>query len=62
MADEDLAIRFDSQVFKFQTLIDGGWRLTLDGQGNPDAVMKLINAKQPGIILKVVAVAIQSDE
>jgi hypothetical protein len=56
MADD--AIRFQAQVFKFQTLIDGGWRLTLDGSGQKEAVIQLLDAKQPGVLLEVAAVAI----
>ena len=61
MADE--AIRFSSQVFKVQTLIDGGLRLTLDiGQIDPAVIVALFDAKQPGIILECAAVAVNVEK
>jgi hypothetical protein len=61
MADE--AIRFSAQVFKVQTLIDGGLRLTLDiGQIDPAVIVALFDAKQPGIILECAAVAVRPDK
>jgi hypothetical protein len=57
------AIRFSSQVFKVQTLIDGGLRLTLDiGQIDPAVIVALFDAKQPGVILEVAAVAVLIEE
>ena len=57
------AIRFQSQVFKLQTLIDGGWRLTLDlGIITPETITALSDARQPGIILEVAAVAVNIDK
>jgi hypothetical protein len=53
------AIRFTAQVYKVQTLVDGGIRLTLDmPSSNVDTITKLIQANQPGILLEVAAVAI----
>jgi hypothetical protein len=57
----DDAIRFAVEIFKFQTLIDGGWRLTLDGSGQPDAVTRLLEAKQPGVILECAAIAVKPE-
>jgi hypothetical protein len=57
-ASDDYVIRFSAQIFKFQTLIDGGWRLTLDGSGDPETVVKILQAKQPGIFLEVVALPV----
>jgi hypothetical protein len=57
MTDE--AIRFTAQVYKVQTLVDGGIRLTLDmPSSNVDTITKLIQANQPGILLEVAAVAV----
>jgi len=59
----DDAIRFQAQVFKVQTLIDGGLRLTLDiGQITPETIVALFDAKQPGIVLECAAVAIQPEK
>lgn len=61
--DDDAAIRFDAQVYKVQTLIDGGVRLTLDLCATDTAViMALINARTPGIVLSIAAVAIDEDD
>lgn len=58
----DVAIRFQAQVFKVQTLIDGGIRLTLDlGAVTPEAIVALFDAKQPGVLLEVAAVAIEPE-
>jgi hypothetical protein len=55
------AIRFTAQVFKMQTLIDGGVRLTLDlVDAKPETVLKLIQARQPGILLETAAVPFES--
>jgi hypothetical protein len=57
------AIRFTAQVFKVQTVIDGGIRLTLDlNASNTDTIISLIQAKQPGIFLEVAAVAIKTNK
>lgn len=59
MSVEDEAIRFQAQVFKVQTLIDGGVRLTLDlGAGDSKTIVALFDAKQPGVLLEVAAVAV----
>ena len=42
------AIEFNAQIFKIQTLADGGIRLTVDMQENTEAAIKLIQAKQQG--------------
>ena len=54
----DNAIRFQAQIFKIQTLIDGGLRLTLDLEPAPATIVALFDSKQPGIILEVAAVPI----
>ena len=58
------AIRFSAQVFKLQTLIDGGIRLTLDlvEPIDPAVIVDLFEAKQPGIFLEVAAVAIKPEK
>lgn len=57
MTDE--AIRFQAQIFKISTLIDGGIRLTLDiGAVDPSVIVALFDAKQPGILLEVAAIGV----
>lgn len=58
---DDGSIRCDVQVFKCQTLVDGGWRVALDGRGL-DAFAKFAEAQQPGVILKLVAVAVKAED
>jgi hypothetical protein len=60
--DEPQVIRFSAQVFKVATLIDGGLRLTLDlPASDPDVIVALFEAKQPGVTLEVAAVAITAE-
>lgn len=58
-----LAIQFSGQVFKVQTLVDGGLRLTLDliEPTEPETIVKLIEARQPGIFLEIAAVAVKTN-
>lgn len=51
MAD---VIRYRAQVYKLQTLVDGGIRLTLDlvQPIDNDTIIKLLEAKQPGLFLE----------
>ena len=57
------AIRFQAQVFKIQTVVDGGIRLTLDlGAVDPAVIVALFEAKQPGVLLEVAAVAVEFDK
>jgi hypothetical protein len=60
----DAAIRFGAQVFKVQTLVDGGIRLTLDlvSPVSHEVITSLFDAKQPGVILECAAVAIRNDD
>ena len=61
--DDAIAIRFSAVVAKVQTMIDGGLRLTLDiGPIMPETIIALIDARKPGIILEVAAVAIEADK
>lgn len=62
MSDAEKAIRFQAQVFKVGTLIDGGLRLTLD-LNIPDSavIVALFDAKQPGVLLEVAAVAVKAE-
>ena len=56
------AIRFTAQVYKVQTLVDGGVRLTLDlVDAKPDTILKLIQAKQPGILIETAAVPFDTE-
>ena len=58
----DNAIRFTAQVYKVQTLVDGGVRLTLDLiDAQPDTILKLIQAKQPGVLIETAAVPFETD-
>ena len=53
------AIRFKAQVFKVQSMIDGGLRLTLDlGEVTPETIIALFEAKRPGVLLEVAALAV----
>ena len=56
------AIRFSAQVFKVSTLIDGGLRLTLDlcMPFEDKAILALLEARKPGVILECAAVAIKA--
>lgn len=59
----DKAIRFQAQIFKVQTVVDGGLRVTLDlGQVSPETIVALFDAKQPGIILEVAALAVSIEK
>lgn len=55
MADE--AIRFAAQVFKVQTTIDGGIRLTLDlGEAETEVAKRLMDIKRASGLLAIAAV------
>jgi hypothetical protein len=57
------AIRFQAQVTKVQTIVDGGWRLTLDlGVISSETLIALSNAKSPGIILECACIAVKHDK
>ena len=57
------AIRFSSQVAKLQTTVDGGWSLTLHmGQLSRETITALSDARQPGVILEVAAVAVKPEK
>lgn len=63
MIDEAEAIRFSAQVYKVQTLIDGGIRLTLDMIAPSDnSVIDLMKCRKPGVILECAAVAVESEK
>ena len=58
----DDAIRFTAQVFKVQTLVDGGVRLTLDlVDASPEMTLKLFQARQPGILIETAAVPFEPE-
>jgi hypothetical protein len=55
------AIRFTAIVNKVQTLVDGGVRVTLDLiDASPDTILKLIQAKQPGVLIETAAVPFEN--
>lgn len=57
------AITFPAQVYKVQTLVDGGLRLTLDlPETAIDAVSKLMECRRHGGLLEVAAVAIDIEK
>ena len=58
------AIRFTAQVFKVQTLIDGGVRLTLDliPPTSDAAIMDLMKCRKPGVIVDCAAVAVEPEK
>lgn len=59
MSEADV-IRFTAQVYKVQTLTDGGLRFTLDVSENEiDAAQKLMQVKQRGGVLEIAAIATQ---
>jgi hypothetical protein len=56
------AIRFTAIVYKVQTLVDGGVRVTLDlVDAKPETVLELIQARQPGILLETAAVPFENE-
>lgn len=56
----DEAINFQAIIFKVQTLADGGTRVSLDlPEPCLPAAMKLMEAKQRGALLEVVALPFQ---
>lgn len=57
MSDE--VIRFVAEIYKVQTLVDGGLRLTLDlPETAVDVVTKMIECKRQGGLLEVAAVPV----
>jgi len=59
---KDSAIQFQATVFKVATTIDGGIRLTLDLNTDPKTMTALIQARQPGIILECVCLAVKPEK
>ena len=56
--DEPNRIEFASQVFKVQTLVDGGIRVYLDlSAGSILQAAQLMECTKPGVLLRVVAYA-----
>lgn len=54
-------IRFQAEVFKIATLIDGGMRITIDSATlDAETIVALFNAKQPGVLLEIAAVPLLS--
>lgn len=57
------AIRFQAQVFKVQTLVDGGLRVTLDlPKDNLQAAMELMECASPGVLIEVAAVPLKGED
>jgi hypothetical protein len=57
--DEKNLIKFKAQIFKIQTLVDGGIRITLDmSEKDIRQAGELMQARQAGAILEVVAVPV----
>ena len=56
-------IAFQAQVWKVQTLVDGGIRLTLDLiAADSETMVALINAREPGLLLEVAAIVVDANE
>jgi hypothetical protein len=56
------AIQFGATIYKVQTLVDGGIRVTLDLPETAIAqATKLMQARQAGAVLEVAAVAIEPE-
>ena len=62
MADTEV-IRYLAQIYKLQTLVDGGIRLTLDlvEPIEKNTIIKLLDAKQPGLFIECVNVVVESE-
>lgn len=56
MAQDEAVITFRAEVYKVQTLVDGGIRLTLDmGEWATEIMAVLAKCQQNGIVLQVEA-------
>lgn len=56
-------IEFQAQVYKVQTFVDGGIRLTLDLIAvEAETMVALINAQEPGLLLEVAAVVVDAND
>lgn len=62
MADTEV-IRYLAQIYKLQTLVDGGIRLTLDlvEPIEKNTIIKLLDAKQPGLFIECANVVVESE-
>jgi len=57
------AIEFTAQVFKVQTMVDNGIRVTLDlSEGETVTMAKLAECQRFGVVLQVSASAVQKDD
>jgi len=62
MMDEKQLIKFKAQVSKVTTMADGSLRVVLDfGEQDIDIATKLMQVKQVGAILEIVAVPVIFD-
>lgn len=63
MTSEDDLIKFKAQVSKVTTMADGSLRVVLDfGEQEIGTATKLMQVKQAGAILEIVAVAVREDD
>ncbi len=59
MSEEITAIKFKAQVSKVTTMADGSLRVVLDfGERDIDIATKLMQVKQAGAILEIVAIPV----
>lgn len=60
--NNDSVIKFKAEIIKIQTVTDGGIRLTFDiSETDIDIATKLMQVKQAGAILEIVAVPVILD-
>ena len=56
------AIRFQAQIYKVQTLVDGGLRLTLDlGEQDLKAAVDMMECKKRGALVEFAAVPVKQE-
>ena len=61
--NEKSVIRFQAQVTKVQTMVDGGIRVILDlPETAIDTATKMMQAKQAGAVLEVAAIPVIPDK
>ena len=59
MSDNDNLIKFTAQVSKVTTMADGSLRVVFDfGEKDIDVATKLMQVKQAGAVLEIVAVPV----
>ena len=56
------AINFRAELYKVQTLVDGGYRLTLDlGEQDLKAITDLMECKKRGALLEIAVVPVKQE-